>query len=336
MYIDANISLTYSDEMLMSNSIDDIVFSGSSKNENSITIKTLETIAYSLVDGFRVFALDHKINDLKNLDKKISKINSSTIENYTNKSMSSNNNSSNTLFNELNKKILNMCSNILLSNMTPTIHIDQSEKNISKLSNINTNTNGNNTNSTTLTTITKNDYRLLTRATFDLKEKKDLLNISNIDSSYIDLIAVQIHNDSNFEFICVEVSTEIIQISSKEKINFYSKKKNVLSALKRGLFFEFNYKELLNSETRSFFIYNFSILNEILKGKNIIISSGVGLFVNQRSPYDVITCFETIFNIDKETVKTFITSNPETAIRNGIQRKFYKGIVKMEKTENKE
>lgn len=345
MYFDLNISL--SNENTLINSINN----SNSKDDsnNNISSKTIETIAYSLIDGFRVFALNHKINNISNLDKRINLVNLNpnkiSVVNTVNPRLNINtNNTSNTnlksessklskslnkenssLVNsvdsakELNEKILTICSKLLLSSMTPT--------NYNHTSTVDTT----NKNSNNLSSITQEDYRILTRVTVEIKDKKELLQLSCIDNSNVDILSVIVLNDSLIETVYNESEIEIIQISCYEKKNFYAKKKNILTAINRGVFFEFNYSELLQSDTRSLFIYNFTIFLDITKGKNVIISSGASEFIFQRSPYDVLVTISTIFEIDKELVKSFISTNPEIAVRNGIQRKFYKNVVVLEK-----
>lgn len=325
--IDLNISLFQEKDCLLWSSscmekdmidIVNIKNNKDSKSTNIINQKTIETIAYSLVDGVRVFALNHKVSSFINLDKKIHIFNNSILHSNSSTNKDKEDDYSLVLYD----KIVQTTSGILLSTMTPTHHIENTNK-LNK-DDIFANTNN------SVSSLKTKDFRLLTRVTFSLSERKDLVTLSSIDTSYIDIMAVELKNDTNFEFLCTDVHTDILTISCKENINFYTKKKSVLSAIKRDVFLEFSYNDLLNSDTRSIFIHNFTILYDITKGKNIILSSGASVFTQQRSPYDVLVMMETIFKIDKSTATTFIYNNPERAVRNGLQRKFYKNIINLE------
>lgn len=251
----------------------------------SISSSTLELLAYSIVDGYKVLAVASKVDNITLSEKKIVRLDS--------------------IMQEVKAKIEVVKSNILGSNLQDLrVSEDKSLQN-------------------------NESYILLNRATFEFKDKKDVHTLNSIqDLTHVDLVAISVKNESIFEYVCNEVNCEIISISCLEKINFYSKKKQILHAIDRGVFFEFNFSELINSETtRSIFIYNFTLLCEITKGKHIIVSSGSNSFLSQRSPYDVIVMIETLFNVSSTMAASFVISNPKKAVEKGVQRKFFKNAV---------
>ena len=239
----------------------------------------LEHIAYSLVDGYRVLALNYNLNTIQD-SKKINFL----------------------LKDEFYENIQKLSSSILLSTMTSYISLESQN-------------------------FTKNDYRILKRVTINFD---NLIEFNKLKSEDYDIISVVAKNDK-FDLVCSELNIDMILISSTEKINFYSKKKHLLQAVERGVFIEFYYSDLLVSETRSQFISNFSVVMEILKGKNIVLSSGTQNFILSRSVYDIQCVFSTIFNLNKDLVRTFLNDNPENLVRSSMIRKFSKGIIKIEK-----
>lgn len=251
----------------------------------SLSSTTIELLAYSIVDGYKVLAVSSKVDNIGLSDKKILRLDS--------------------IIQEVKSKIEVVKSNILGSNLQD-LRVTEDES-----------------------LQTSDSYILLNRATFEFKDKKDVHTLNNIqDLSHVDILAINVKNESIFEFVCNEVNCEIISISCLEKINFYSKKKQILHAIDRGIYFEFNFSELINSETtRSIFIYNFTLLCEITKGKHIIVSSGSSSFLSQRSPYDVIVMIETLFNVSSTIASSFVISNPKQAIEKGVQRKFFKNAI---------
>ena len=75
------------------------------------------------------------------------------------------------------------------------------------------------------------------------------------------------------------------------------------------MFFEIEYgKFITDNESRNTFISNFILLNQVLKGKNIIISSGAENLFMMRNPEDIITIMETIFDMKKHGIKIYATN----------------------------
>ncbi len=94
------------------------------------------------------------------------------------------------------------------------------------------------------------------------------------------------------------------------------------------MFFEITYDDFIkNDSRRSTFISNVLLLLDVTKGKNIIINSGANNFYSHRSPYDIITIFETIFELDSDLVQKMISENCEKVILKSIQRKYYKTVI---------
>ena len=89
-----------------------------------------------------------------------------------------------------------------------------------------------------------------------------------------------------------------------------TKKKLFQTAADKGMFFEIEYgKFITDNESRSNFISNFILLNQVLKGNNLIISSGAENVFMQRNPEDIIEDYLD-FTI-KRLSKKYDETNPE-------------------------
>ena len=177
--------------------------------------------------------------------------------------------------------------------------------------------------------------KILSRLTLEISEQKDIFNITkgtNILKNF-DIFALKPKNDKILENILMsEICCDIINIDLYEKFNFMSKKKLFQTCAEKGVFFEVEYgKFITDNESRSTYISNFILLNNILKGKNLIISSGAESLFEQRNPEDVITILETIFDIKKDMAFKMMTENPIKAVLKGKQRKLFKTTLEIKK-----
>ena len=170
--------------------------------------------------------------------------------------------------------------------------------------------------------------KIYNRLTIDISEQKEIFQLTKPNNflKSFDILAIRPKNDKILESILMtEINCDIINIDLYEKFNFMSKKKLFQTATDKGIFFEVEYgKFITDNESRSNFISNFILLNDILKGKNLIISSGAENLFMQRNPEDVITILETIFDMKKHIAFKMITENPIKAILKSKQRKLYK------------
>jgi RNase P/RNase MRP subunit p30 len=181
--------------------------------------------------------------------------------------------------------------------------------------------------------------KILTRLTLEVSDQKDIFQItkSNDILKKFDIVAIKPKNDKILENILMsEINCDIITIDLYEKFSFMSKKKLFQTSADKGMFFEVEYgKFITDNESRSNYISNFILLNNVLKGKNLIISSGAENLFMQRNPEDVMTILETIFDIKKDQAFKMITENPIKAILKGKQRKLYKTTLDIIKNDNK-
>jgi ribonuclease P/MRP protein subunit RPP1 len=175
--------------------------------------------------------------------------------------------------------------------------------------------------------------KLFSRVTLDLTkvdQKHQLANPNKALESY-DIIAVLPRNETLFDAACKDLDIDIISINFEEKMNFALKKTAILNAIKRGVFFEIIYNEFIKDDNkRSIFISNVMLLLDVTKGENVVISSGSNSFFYHRSPYDIITIFETIFDVKKDNMQKLISANCERLIIKALQRKYYKTVITLD------
>jgi ribonuclease P/MRP protein subunit RPP1 len=175
--------------------------------------------------------------------------------------------------------------------------------------------------------------KILTRVTIDIGESKETFQFSNPNKaiSSFDILAISPRNEQMFDVACGDINIDVITINFEEKVNFALRKTTILNAIKRGVFFEIIYNEFIKSDSkRGIFISNVLLLLDVTKGENVIISSGSNSFFYHRSPYDIITIFETIFEMKKDEVQKLLTSNCEKLIVKSIQRKYYKTVITLD------
>jgi RNase P/RNase MRP subunit p30 len=180
------------------------------------------------------------------------------------------------------------------------------------------------------------NLKIMSRLTIEVSDSKDLYQFSNPNNALksYDILAVIPKNEKMFELCCSDVNVEIVSINMEEKFNFTSKKAQILAAIERGMFFEMNYLNFIrDSGKRSIFIANVLLLLEITKGKNMIISSFAESYFDHRSPYDILTIFESIFEIKKEAIKKMLSENCEKVILKSIQRKYFKTVLYLDEEE---
>lgn len=180
--------------------------------------------------------------------------------------------------------------------------------------------------------------KIYNRLTIEISEQKEIFQLTkpnNFIKSF-DILAIKPKNDKILEScLSNELICDIINIDLYEKFSFMSKKKLFQTAADKGMFFEVEYgKFITDNESRSNFISNFILLNQVLKGKNLIMSSGAENLFMQRNPEDIITIMETIFDIKKHLAYKMITEYPIKAILKSKQRKLYKTTLEIVNPDN--
>jgi RNase P/RNase MRP subunit p30 len=178
-----------------------------------------------------------------------------------------------------------------------------------------------------------NNIKILNRLNIEVSDAKDLYQFSNPNAALksYEILSVAPKNEKVFDSCLIDLNCDIISLTLDEKFNFSIKKHLILSAIDKNVFFEILYTGFIKDQTkRSIFIANVLMLLEVTKGKNVIISSGAENYFDHRSPYDIITIFETIFEIDTETVKKMLSENCERVVLKSVQRKYFKTVIDLQ------
>jgi len=169
--------------------------------------------------------------------------------------------------------------------------------------------------------------KILTKLTVEATDSKDFYQFSNPNNALksYDLLAVKPIGEKMFEMCLNDLAVDIITLNLDEKFNFSVKKHLIQSAIGKNVFFEILYSDFIKDNTkRSIFISNVLQLFEVTKGKNIIISSGADNYFDHRSPFDITTLFETIFEMKTDLIKKMVSENCEKVLIKAVQRKYFK------------
>lgn len=145
------------------------------------------------------------------------------------------------------------------------------------------------------------------------------------------LVAVKPLNQSVFDQACQKLEVDIIAIDFSEKLPFRLKLPMVKAAIKRGVYFEITYSNLIaDVQTRRQVISNAKLLVDWTRGKNLIFSSAAPSVNELRGPYDVAN-LSSLLGLTMERAKAAISKNCRSLIANALRKKqFYKEAIKVE------
>lgn len=281
---------------------------------NDLDINTLEILAYSQIEGTSIIGLNKTTNSLNNVEDKI-------IRTYDNENLEK-------------EELLKYNKDIKVKNANIYSKHNKLDKTLLQIKKtiLNNSIQYNNKYKNTNLELFMN-YPILSRLTFDLKDKKELALLNTLDFynlKDLDIMAVIVNNETNLEYCCNELyNIDIISINCIDKINFYSKKKKIFHAIDKGIYFEFNISEFIsNDSNRNLFIYNFSMFIEITKGKNLIISTGCSNYIHHRNPTDISIILQTLFNIKPDMCQRILCNNSKNLVEKSMKRKYFsKGML---------
>ncbi|XP_076657438.1 ribonuclease P protein subunit Rpp30 [Halictus rubicundus] len=102
-----------------------------------------------------------------------------------------------------------------------------------------------------------------------------------------DLYAFTPRTQNALQFACTQLNCDIITLKASST-TFKLNKKLYKQAIERGVHFEIQYVDLLNTEYRKLTIHYAHLFHTYGKSKNVILSSGVNDAKTIRDPYDLI------------------------------------------------
>ncbi|XP_057978045.1 protein GAMETOPHYTE DEFECTIVE 1 [Malania oleifera] len=180
---------------------------------------------------------------------------------------------------------------------------------------------------------TSTPFRQYTRLTVSVESSAQaaVLNSSNSILKTYDLVAVRPLSQNAFEHACLASEVDIIAIDFSEKLPFRLKLPLVKAAIKRGVYFEITYANLIGDvQTRRQVISNAKLLVDWTRGKNVIFSSAAPSVNELRGPYDVAN-LSSLLGLSMEHAKAALSKNCRSLIANALRKKqYYKEAIRVE------
>ncbi|PPS07671.1 hypothetical protein GOBAR_AA12989 [Gossypium barbadense] len=176
-------------------------------------------------------------------------------------------------------------------------------------------------------------FRQYTRLTvcIDTASQSQALNSGNPILKTYDIVAVRPLNQNAFDHACEKAEVDIISIDFSDKLPFRLKLPMVKAAIKRGIYFEITYSDLIvDVHQRRQIISNAKLLLDWTQGKNVILSSAAPSVCEVRGPNDVAN-LASLLGLSTERAKAAISKNCRSLLTNALRRKhFFKEVIRVE------
>ncbi|XVF46441.1 hypothetical protein PTKIN_Ptkin03bG0027000 [Pterospermum kingtungense] len=176
-------------------------------------------------------------------------------------------------------------------------------------------------------------FRQYTRLTvcIDTASQSQALNSGNPVLKTYDVVAVRPLNQNAFDHACEKAEVDVISIDFSDKVPFRLKLPMVKAAIKRGVYFEITYSDLIvDVHLRRQTISNAKLLVDWTRGKNLIFSSAAPSVCEVRGPNDVAN-LATLFGLSTERAKAAISRNCRSLLASALRRKhFVKDVIRVE------
>ncbi|XVE59174.1 hypothetical protein DITRI_Ditri05aG0024500 [Diplodiscus trichospermus] len=176
-------------------------------------------------------------------------------------------------------------------------------------------------------------FRQYTRLTvcIDNASQSQALNSGNPVLKTYDVVAVRPLNQNAFDHACEKAEVDIISIDFSDKVPFRLKLPMVKAAIKRGVYFEITYSDLIvDVHLRRQMISNAKLLVDWTRGKNLIFSSAAPSVCEVRGPNDVAN-IATLLGLSIERAKAAISKNCRSLLASALRRKhFFKEVIRVE------
>ncbi|XVF05595.1 hypothetical protein REPUB_Repub05bG0186300 [Reevesia pubescens] len=176
-------------------------------------------------------------------------------------------------------------------------------------------------------------FRQYTRLTvcIDAAAQSQALNSGNPVLKTYDIVAVRPLNQNAFDHGCEKAEVDIISIDFSDKVPFRLKLPMVKAAIKRGVYFEVTYSDLIvDVHLRRQMLSNAKLLVDWTRGKNLIFSSAVPSVCEVRGPNDVAN-LASLFGLSIERAKAAVSKNCRCLLASALRRKhFFKDVIRVE------
>ncbi|XP_030841763.1 ribonuclease P protein subunit p30-like [Strongylocentrotus purpuratus] len=164
------------------------------------------------------------------------------------------------------------------------------------------------------------EIKVLSRLTVTLNDSAQTIVLRSDGVSTYDVLAVEPTTEKMFHKACTELEVDIISCDMTMKLPFYFKHHSIKPALERGVQFEICYTPAIrDTSLRRNVFHNALALVGSLKGKNIIISSGVENAMELRGPQDVAN-LGSLFGLSEDKAKAAISTNCQSALVHAFTR----------------
>ncbi|XP_011493811.1 PREDICTED: ribonuclease P protein subunit p30 [Ceratosolen solmsi marchali] len=174
----------------------------------------------------------------------------------------------------------------------------------------------------------KGKLNILHRITFSFSDpiKTHSLNQLPILNKY-NLYAIIPKSQVAFQFACSQLNVDIITINSTSS-HIKLSRKLYSQAIEKGIHFEINYSDVINTSTRKLAIYHSHLLYTFGKSKNVIISSGANNHYSIRNPYDIINLAR-LLGLNEVKAKCSILQQAHRVLLKGEGRRCRKAIFRI-------
>eukprot|EP00798_Chlamydomonas_sp_ICE-L_P019294 gene19294-25941_t len=131
-----------------------------------------------------------------------------------------------------------------------------------------------------------------------------------------------------FQQACASLDVDLITISLTQRLPFKMRLPAIKTAIARGIYFEINYAGALRDViSRRQVFSNAQALTRILRGKNIILSSGSRHAYEIRGPMDLIFGLGSMFGLTESQARDAISTNCLAVVEHGAARQMYAGTI---------
>ncbi|KAM0941281.1 putative ribonuclease P [Dioscorea sansibarensis] len=158
------------------------------------------------------------------------------------------------------------------------------------------------------------------------------LNAGNPLLRSYDIVAARPLNQTAFDQACQTSEVDLISIDFSQKLPFRLKLPMIEAAIKRGVYFEITYADLILDVHRRQMLSEAKLLVDWTRGRNIIISSAAPNANALRGPYDIINLSVVLLGFSMEKAKAAISKNCRLLLENALRKKhFYKEAIRIER-----
>ncbi|GFW50055.1 ribonuclease P protein subunit p30 [Trichonephila clavipes] len=134
------------------------------------------------------------------------------------------------------------------------------------------------------------EFRVLNRITASIEDTIHCHNfLRNPVTKKYDIVALQPIGEKMLQYVCSSSDVDIISLNMTENLGYFLKRTTVGLAITKDMCFEITYAPCLrNQSSRRYLISNAQDLVQVMKGKNVFVSSGATRSMELRSVEDVM------------------------------------------------